>query len=180
MVRYSRVVVRIRCSWALEISYEAEWVWFFVPPSNESVYMNSHNTTGTRPAVILGPGEGRSYPMGRISAVFKADGAETQARYSISEWWLEPNTQGPGPHAHPEDDIFFVIEGTMSLLVGEEWVEANKGSFVLIPGGVTHDFENRGSTRAGVLNFSIPGDFEQHMPGIVQWFVENPPKNAGT
>jgi mannose-6-phosphate isomerase-like protein (cupin superfamily) len=142
--------------------------------------MNAHDTTETRPVVILGPGEGRAYPMGRISAVFKADGAETQGRYSVSEWWLDPNTQGPGPHAHPEDDVFFVIEGTMSVLVGEEWTHAKKGSFVLIPGGVTHDFENRGSTRAGVLNLSIPGDFEQHMPSIAEWFLENPPKAAGT
>jgi hypothetical protein len=31
-----------------------------------------------------------------------------------------------------------------------------------------------------VLNFSVPGPFEPDMPGIVQWFVENPPKDAGT
>ena len=131
-----------------------------------------------RKAVILAPGEGRAYPMGRIGAVFKADGPETQSRYSISEWWLEPNTQGPGPHAHPEDDIFYVIEGTMSILVGKEWTHAVRGSFVLVPGEVIHDFENRGSTRAGVLNLSIPGPFEPHMPSIVQWFAEHPPKDA--
>lgn len=117
--------------------------------------------------------------MGRITAVFKADAAETQGRYSISEWWLEPRTQGPGAHSHPEDDIFFVIEGTMSVLVGEKWIEAPKGSFVLVPGGVIHDFENRGNLRAGVLNLSIPGGFEQHMPGIVKWFSEHPPKDTG-
>ena len=110
--------------------------------------------TAAREPVVLGPGEGREYPMGRISALFKADGAETASRYSISEWWLEPNTQGPGPHSHPEDDVFYVIEGTMSVLVGEKWTHATKGSFVLIPGGVTHDFENRGNVRAGVLNLS--------------------------
>ena len=134
----------------------------------------------SREAVVLGPGEGRRYPMGRISAVFKADGVETASRYSISEWWLEPNTQGPGAHSHPEDDVFYVIEGTMSVLVGEKWTHAAKGSFVLIPGGVTHDFENRGSVRAGVLNLSIPGEFEPHMAGIAQWFLENPPGSAGT
>ena len=132
-----------------------------------------------RKAVILGPGEGRSYPMGRIGALFKADGAETESRYSISEWWLEPHTQGPGAHSHPEDDIFYVIEGTMSVLVGKDWTHATKGSFVLVPGGVTHDFENRSNARAGVLNFSVPGPFEPDMPGIVQWFTENPPKDAG-
>lgn len=136
--------------------------------------------TSSRKALILGPNEGRAYPMGRIGAVFKADGAETESRYSVSEWWLEPNTQGPGAHSHPEDDVFYVIEGTMSLLVGEIWTHAAKGSFVLVPGGVTHDFENRSNARAGVLNFSVPGDFEQDMPSIAQWFKENPPKQAST
>lgn len=132
-----------------------------------------------RTAVLLGPGEGRSYPMGRIGAVFKADGAETESRYSISEWWLEPHTQGPGPHSHPEDDVFYVIEGIMSVLVGETWTDAARGSFVLVPGGTIHDFENRSGTRAGVLNVSAPGAFEPHMPGIAQWFADHPPPNAG-
>ena len=67
--------------------------------------------------------------------------------------------------------MFYVLEGTMSLLVGDEWIDAPQGSFVLVPGGMTHDFENRGDVRAGVLNFSAPGDFEPHMPGIAEWFA---------
>ncbi|MCW5790446.1 MAG: cupin domain-containing protein [Polyangiaceae bacterium] len=130
-----------------------------------------------RKPVVLRPGAGRSYPMGRISAVFKADGDETTGGYSISEWWLEPHTKGPGAHAHPEDDVFYVLEGTMSILVGEEWVDAPPGSFVLIPGGVTHDFENRGDVKSGVLNF-FPSVFEPAMPGIVEWFTKNPPGRA--
>ena len=67
----------------------------------------------SRKPVVLAPGQGRAYPMGRISAVFKADEAETQSRYSVSEWFLEPRTQGPGAHSHDEDDLFYVIEGVM-------------------------------------------------------------------
>jgi len=118
--------------------------------------------------------------MGRISAVFKADGPETGSRYAVSEWWLEPRTQGSGAHCHDEDDLFYVIAGTMSILVGEAWVDAAEGSFVLVPGGVTHDFENRGSVRAGILNFSVPGSFEPEMPGIAEWFARNPPKDTVT
>lgn len=133
----------------------------------------------TRRPIVLGPDEGRDYPMGRIRALFKADGAESASRYSISEWWLEPHTQGPGAHSHPEDDVFYVIEGTMSFLVDQDWTDAPRGSFVLVPGGTTHDFENRGGVRAGVLNFSAPGGFEPHMPDIAHWFEKNPPGDAG-
>lgn len=133
----------------------------------------------TRKAIVLAPGEGRAYPMGRISSVFKADGEETASRCSISEWWLDPNTKGPGAHAHDdEDDMFYVLEGTMSFLVGDRWIDASRGSFVLVPGGVVHDFENRTRERAGVLNVSAPGGFEREMPGIARWFSENPPGDA--
>ena len=136
--------------------------------------------TSSRKPIVLPPGGGRNYPMGRIRAIFKADGEESAGRYSISEWWLEPRTKGPGPHSHDEDDVFFVLAGTMSFLVADRWVDASAGSFVLIPGGQTHDFENRGPVRSGVLNFSAPGGFEPDMPAIREWFHEHPPGDTGS
>ena len=88
-----------------------------------------------RQPVVLPPGGGRRYAMGRLQAVFKADGDETANRYSISEWWLEPRTTGPGAHAHEEDDVFYVLAGTVSFLLGERWLDAEAGSFVLVPAG---------------------------------------------
>ncbi len=124
----------------------------------------------TRAPIVILPGGGRPYAMGPLDAVFKADGEETRGRYSISEWWLEPYTRGPGVHEHEEDDVFFVLEGTMSFFVGGAWIDAPKGSLVIAPGGTPHDFENRTSERAGALNMAVPGDFEPHMEGIASWF----------
>jgi hypothetical protein len=90
--------------------------------------------------------------MGRIAALFKADGKETHGAYSI--------------------------EGTMSFLLGDRWIDAPRGSFVLAPGGLTHDFQNRTDHRAGVLNVSVPGDFEDSMPAIAEWFAAHPPPDA--
>jgi|GEM_PF-2279982 len=72
------------------------------------------STNGREPRVVL-PSEGRRYDMGRMQAVFFADGDETGDRSSVSEWWLEPRTPGPGEHAHPEDHIYRVLTGTLSL-----------------------------------------------------------------
>jgi mannose-6-phosphate isomerase-like protein (cupin superfamily) len=87
-------------------------------------------------------------------------------------------TPGDLAHIHTRDDIFYVLEGTMSLLAGEEWIHAKAGSFVLVPGGVKHDFENRGDVRAGVLNFYAPGTFEPHMAEVSNWFISHPPGDA--
>jgi quercetin dioxygenase-like cupin family protein len=86
---------------------------------------------------------------------------------------LESGDSGPGPHSH-EDEVenFYVIEGTMSFLVGEEWLDAPCGSFLRIPGGVIHAFENRSRSRAGMLNVKLPGGFEATMPEKVEWFAK--------
>ena len=129
-----------------------------------------------RDVLFLRPGEGRAYPLGRMNAVFKADHGETDSAYSVSEWWLDPQTTGPGAHAHDENiELFYVIEGVASILAGAEWLEAPAGSFIRIPAGVLHDFENRTDRRAGLLNVFLPGGFEENMPTIATWFAENPP-----
>ncbi len=133
---------------------------------------------GGREGVVLLPGKGRHYSMGGMTAIFKADREESAGSYNISEWWLEPNTKGPPTHSHPEDDVFYVIEGTMHFMMDTDWIEAPMGSFVLIPGDVPHTFENRGTTRAGALNFGVPAGFEDNMPSIVEWFAKNPPGPA--
>ena len=135
--------------------------------------------TGVRAPIFLKRGQGRSYDMGRITANFKADGDETANQYSISEWWMEPNTKGIGAHSHEsENEIFYVLEGTMSFLVGDEWRDADEGSFIFVPAGVQHDFENRSKNRSGVLNVFAPGRFESNMPEIVDWFRSNPARDA--
>lgn len=127
------------------------------------------------PAIVLGPDEGRHYAMPVMHAVFKADGAETGDRYCVSEWWVEPHSPGPGAHSHAaNDEIFYVIEGTASLLVGDRWIDAEKGSFLLIPAGTRHDFANRTDRRMGLFNVFIPGGFEKDMPAVVKWYEENP------
>ena len=112
--------------------------------------------------------------MGRMRAIFFADGKETDSRYSISEWWLEPRTPGVGPHSNPEDHILYVLAGTVSLLIDDKWTDATRGCYAVIPGGITHAFENRGSEECGFISINAPGGFEQKMPDIVKWFAEHP------
>ena len=108
--------------------------------------------------ILLPPGEGRHYLCGPMQSLFLADGEESGNRYSVSIWWVNPERPGPGPHSHENnEELFYVIEGTLTSLVGDQHV-------------VTHDFENRTQRRAGALNVSIPGGFESKMPMIVDWY----------
>ncbi len=52
--------------------------------------------------------------------------------------------------------MFYVIAGTLSARLNEDWRDAVRGSYVIIPGGTPHTFENRGSIPAGfhILQFA--------------------------
>src|SRR5690606_38026527 len=90
--------------------------------------------------IFLAPDAGRLYALGPMWSVFKADGGETANRYSVSEWWLDPHADGPGPHSHePNEEPFYVIEETRTFQAGEQFIDAPRGSFLRIPAGVTHD-----------------------------------------
>ncbi|MBP9067218.1 MAG: hypothetical protein KBF84_14170, partial [Candidatus Microthrix sp.] len=66
----------------------------------------------------------------------------------------------------------------MSFLIDDRWDDAPVGTFVLVPGGTTHDFENRSDAPAAVFTIATPGNFERSMPAIVDWFRDHPPGAA--
>lgn len=135
---------------------------------------NPSSSPAPRAAIVLPPEGGRAYPLGLMSATFKADGAETAGAYSVSEWTLAPHSPGPGEHAHDaEDDAFYVLEGTITFILDGKETEAPAGSFVLAAAGVRHDFQNRTDRPARMLNF-YSGPFEKDMPMIAAWYRDNP------
>lgn len=136
--------------------------------------MSDNENQKNRKVLIVSPDEGRQYAMGKMRAVFFADGEETDQRYSISEWWLKPLTEGPGTHSHADDHIFYVLAGTLTLLIDGVRTDAGCGTYALIPGGVRHDFENHGTEECGFISINTPAGFEEMMPQLVKWFSVNP------
>jgi len=123
------------------------------------------------------PGEGRTYAMGPMTAIFKGDGKETDSTLSISEWWLEPKTEGPHIHQHPEAHIFYVIQGCLKVyLAKRDWFDAEAGTYVYIPGNTDHGFENRSDDQVGFMSINTPGGFEDSLPAIVNYFEQQPLK----
>jgi hypothetical protein len=84
------------------------------------------DTASHRAPVFLPPGEGRNYPMGRISALFKADGAETGNRYSISEWRLDAHKPMFSPHMDTGDYVI-IVNADKVALTGEQAPQTQQG-----------------------------------------------------
>jgi uncharacterized cupin superfamily protein len=107
-------------------------------------------------AVVVRPGEG--YRVGNVE--FLARSQDTP-RFNLALITLGPHREGPPPHSHSaEDDSFYILEGELTLLLGDDEVVAGPGAFVLVPPGVTHTFANRSDTPVRMLNVHAPAGFD--------------------
>jgi quercetin dioxygenase-like cupin family protein len=81
--------------------------------------------------ILVSPDAVRDYPMGRMRAVFKADTEATAGRYL--EWVARTAHPWTARAPPPEDHVFYVIAGTLSISFNEERRDAAKGAYVVIP-----------------------------------------------
>ena len=67
---------------------------------------------------------------------------------------------GPPPHIHHlEDEQFYILEGQLTYLVGDQTIEVRTGDFIHIPRGTVHSFKN-GSKPARLLATFAPAGIE--------------------
>ena len=75
---------------------------------------------------------------------------------------------GPPQHIHKaEDEVFYVLEGEVAVLLGERTIGATAGSFVLIPRGTRHAFSRIGQEPAKLLAIFSPPGFERFFEDAV-------------
>jgi mannose-6-phosphate isomerase-like protein (cupin superfamily) len=70
---------------------------------------------------------------------------------------------GPPLHVHQEqDDTFFVLEGVLTVQVGDELFEIGPGDFATVPPGVPHTFDNVDKDQPPVkaVNLMTPGGID--------------------
>ncbi len=125
---------------------------------------------GGRPAsdaVVRPSGDGEMLLFGPSQVVFKAGGEHGMGSVSLTETTVGPGFPGPVPHYHETFvDSFWVLEGTLTLLLGERTVRPTAGSYALVPPGVVHTFSNPGEESVRLLNLMAPGGFEQYLKEV--------------
>src|SRR5229473_2813968 len=120
---------------------------------------SAHDTANpaAAPAVFLGPGEGTAIHMGSLALIFKALSAWTRGAYEMHEQPLKPGVL-VAPHTHArQDQVSYVVAGTLGFLVGGQEFEAPAGSFIWRPRRVVHALWNSGPGEARMLEVSSPG-----------------------
>lgn len=115
--------------------------------------------------IVRRPGEGESIMGGAV--VFKAETGDGEGTFSLTETTLPPGFPGPVPHVHERTlDSFYVLDGTLTVRLGDREVEAGPGSFAIVPPGNVHTFANRTGAPVRMLNLMAPGGFEQYLKEV--------------
>jgi quercetin dioxygenase-like cupin family protein len=107
------------------------------------------------------PAEGRAIAVVGDVYRFLATGEDTNGKYALWEAVVPPGG-GPPPHVHSrEEEGFYVLEGEITLCVGDEQFSASAGMFANLPVGTPHSFKNEGGKPARMLISVAPAGLEQ-------------------
>ena len=114
-------------------------------------------------ATVYRRGEGEQIG-GPTTVTIKATGEQTDGSFYLGEVELQPGFPGPPPHRHRRlHDMFYVLEGSLTMRVGDESLELEPGGFVCVPPGVVHTFSNPSDAPVRMLNFNTPAGWENYM-----------------
>ena len=112
-------------------------------------------------AVVIHPGEGLHYANVEFLAL-----SEHTPRFNASIVTVGPGRHGPKSHVHEdEDDSFFILDGELVFLLGDDEVLCPAGTFVLVPPGVEHTWHNRTEADVRMLNIHAPAGFDKRLLG---------------
>lgn len=100
----------------------------------------------------------------------------TGGLFSSVECAVAPKLMGPPPHAHKElDEMMLVLEGTASVLIGDEIVHINAGGWHMRPRMIKHTFFNASEEPLRFIDMYFNQPFEQFLERI---FHQLTPENG--
>jgi len=114
----------------------------------------------TLPPVAVRIHEGEARWWFAALAVIKATAADTGGAMTIVEMTEPPGAEAPLHVHHREDEAFWILEGSMTLYVGEAVIEASAGDYAFGPRDVPHRY-TVGPDGCRMLFVCTPGGFEK-------------------
>lgn len=90
-----------------------------------------------------------------------AGGSRTAGQLVFGEAVLPPRTAGPSLHVHTrEDEAAYIVEGVLTVRVGELTFEAGPGTLVWLPRDEPHTFANLSPGPVRLVGVTTPAGLE--------------------
>ena len=121
--------------------------------------MTQKTDTKTLAPVAVRSDEGEARWWFGSLAVIRATGADTGGQFTIIEVTEPPGMEGPLHVHHREDEAFWILEGSVTLEVGDTTIEASAGDYAFGPRGIPHRY-TVGDAGCRMLFICTPAGFE--------------------
>lgn len=116
-------------------------------------------------------GEGKIGRIGGIDIITKLSKHQTSGNLGCDEATLKPGFLGAPPHMHKNfDEICYVLEGSVTIMVEDKTYQVNAGDWHLRPRNKMHTFWNSSESTARFIDIYIPGGHEEYMADLAKLF----------
>lgn len=137
----------------------------FISPTMSSILQALH----------IPDGSGATFNILGIPTTVKVTAAQSGGAYVLYEQIVPPGLGVP-PHVHTrEDEIFFVQDGEVEFLAGDQVVVARAGDVVHAPRNVPHAYKTLGNVPARIRFLALPGEIEDMFAQLASWPADEPP-----
>jgi quercetin dioxygenase-like cupin family protein len=121
------------------------------------------SSSESRKSVVVPPGEGHAVWSTGARLDFKVRAEHTGGDFVLTENVVLPGG-GPPPHVHAhEDEMFYILQGELTLIREDTTFAAGPGTAVFLPRGKVHTFANRSNAPTRFLTWASSSNFESFM-----------------
>lgn len=110
------------------------------------------------PAAVVQPADAEVHSTDAVTMRLLLDAGSTGGSVSTLEVTMTPGADGATPHYHTlSDELFYVADGELQLLAGEDIVTVGAGGAVTVPRFMPHAFGAAPGRPATILIALTPG-----------------------
>ena len=103
----------------------------------------------------LKEGEGWTYRFG-IDFTVKAREVQQGSGAAVFEYVTRKGEEPPNHTHRTEDEMFYVLEGSLTFRCGEETFDVDKGGFIFLPRGIEHGYTIRSEDPVRLIVVTAP------------------------
>ncbi|HAE93302.1 cupin domain-containing protein [Hyphomonas atlantica] len=127
--------------------------------------------------VVAGAGKTVENPFHPVRLLLSSE--ESAGDVTVYEFELPPRSPGSPPHTHTlEDEYFYVTEGVLSVMSGDQILSLYPGDFAALNRGNTHMFWNASDKTTKLIMTTTGGSFEEFMASAAPRIADAQPDSA--
>lgn len=114
--------------------------------------------------VAIPPGSGKQ--LKSLGVTHKLTSVQTNGAFYLCEATFAPESGSPLHIHHYEDEVVYVLEGTINIRLDGRKLQAESGGIIHLPKNIPHALQNPLKTPLRIMVFAIPGGLESYFDEV--------------